>query len=208
MPNCDKDFVHACQYPASPRNEMVPVSLASLPIGRAAPAGFPLLPRPPGRMHRRPDDVESGGLQPHRQEHLPLWGQRVWRCVPGSTSWRRKIHLLYKHSRAYKPGMTVRVWWSDWGGENAMERDVEVPRYGPDEGGRFAVHFLRGGEVKGVRHHDGPQASGLSSLKATKPHCEVHPSLSNMPYNLTIPAPMPANGQRELSLRKRCSERG
>ena len=50
--------------------------------------------------------------------------------------------------RAYKPGMTVKVWWSDWGGENAMERDVEVPQYGPDEGGRFAVHFLRGGEVK------------------------------------------------------------
>jgi hypothetical protein len=64
--------------------------------------------------------------------------------------------------RAYKPGMTVTVWWSDWGGENAMERVVEVPRYGPDEGGHFAVHFLRGGEVKvfvtmmGLGHPDYP----------------------------------------------------
>ncbi|SFO76515.1 Protein of unknown function [Cupriavidus sp. OV096] len=64
--------------------------------------------------------------------------------------------------RAYKPGMTVTVWGSDWDGKNAIRRVVEVPRYGPDEGGRFAVHFLRSGEVKvfvtmmGLGHPDYP----------------------------------------------------
>jgi hypothetical protein len=62
----------------------------------------------------------------------------------------------------YKPGMTVQV---GWGGQSVgitQERTVTVPPYGPKDGGEFAVHFLRDGQVKvfvtmmSLRHPDYP----------------------------------------------------
>ncbi len=75
-------------------------------------------------------------LRPSMSMAAATWSTHRW--------W--KITCCMSIPCAYKPGMTVTVWWSDWGGENAMERVVEVPRYGPDEGGTFCRYFLRGGE--------------------------------------------------------------
>ena len=50
--------------------------------------------------------------------------------------------------RLYKPGMTVQVGWTDEVGEHPQERTVEVPPYRPEDGGMFAVHFLRNGQIK------------------------------------------------------------
>jgi hypothetical protein len=64
--------------------------------------------------------------------------------------------------RIYKPGMTVTVRWTDEAGDNPQERAVVVPPYTPADGGMFAVHFLRSGEIKvfvtmlGLGHPDYP----------------------------------------------------
>ncbi|GFZ98802.1 DUF3304 domain-containing protein [Dyella caseinilytica] len=48
----------------------------------------------------------------------------------------------------YKHGMTVVVTWSDEAGKNPASRTVIVPPYRPEDGGHFAVHFLRNGDIK------------------------------------------------------------
>ncbi|QAU23564.1 DUF3304 domain-containing protein [Dyella sp. M7H15-1] len=49
--------------------------------------------------------------------------------------------------RKYNPGMTVTV---RWGGveRETQERAVQVPPYTPEDGGHFAIHFLRNGDIK------------------------------------------------------------
>jgi Protein of unknown function (DUF3304) len=62
----------------------------------------------------------------------------------------------------YKPGMTVQVGWGGKSVGAAQERTVAVPPYGPKDGGEFAVHFLRDGQIKvfvtmmSPRHPDYP----------------------------------------------------
>ncbi|MGO4416908.1 DUF3304 domain-containing protein [Cupriavidus sp. KB_39] len=64
--------------------------------------------------------------------------------------------------RIYKPGTTVKVRWVNRIDDVPQERIVAVPPYGPEEIGRFAVHFLRDGNVKvfvtmmALRHPDYP----------------------------------------------------
>jgi hypothetical protein len=64
--------------------------------------------------------------------------------------------------RAYKPGMTVQVGWRGREIGAPQERTVTAPPYGPGDGGMFAVHFLRDGQVKvfvtmmSLRHPDYP----------------------------------------------------
>jgi hypothetical protein len=64
--------------------------------------------------------------------------------------------------RAHKPGMTVKVRWVNHIKDVPQMRVVSVPPYRPEEVGRFAVHFLRDGNVKvfvtmmALRHPDYP----------------------------------------------------
>ncbi|WP_149138608.1 DUF3304 domain-containing protein [Cupriavidus campinensis] len=64
--------------------------------------------------------------------------------------------------RVYKPGMTAKVRWVNRIDDVPQERIVPVPPYGPRDGGMFAVHFLRDGNVKvfvtmmGLGHPDYP----------------------------------------------------
>ncbi|MNR54077.1 hypothetical protein D3C85_1742010 [compost metagenome] len=48
----------------------------------------------------------------------------------------------------HEPGMTVKVRWVNRIDDVPQVRFVSVPPYRPDELGRFAVHFLRDGNVK------------------------------------------------------------
>lgn len=50
--------------------------------------------------------------------------------------------------RDYKPGMTVRIRYTDEARENPQVRVVEVPPYRHQDLGHFAVHFLSNGEIK------------------------------------------------------------
>ncbi|RDS80915.1 DUF3304 domain-containing protein [Dyella monticola] len=50
--------------------------------------------------------------------------------------------------RIYTPNMTVTVRWTDEAGKHPQERIVAVPPYTPEDGGLFAVHFLRNGDIK------------------------------------------------------------
>ncbi|RDS80914.1 DUF3304 domain-containing protein [Dyella monticola] len=50
--------------------------------------------------------------------------------------------------RKYTPNMTVTVSWTDEAGKHPQERIVAVPPYTPEDGGVFAVHFLRNGDIK------------------------------------------------------------
>jgi Protein of unknown function (DUF3304) len=50
--------------------------------------------------------------------------------------------------RQYRPGMTVQVGWQGRDIGAPQERTVEVPPYRPEDGGMFAVHFLRNGQIK------------------------------------------------------------
>lgn len=47
----------------------------------------------------------------------------------------------------YSPGMTVTVRWAGEQIGKTQVRVVKVPPYAPDDGGHFAVHFLRNGDV-------------------------------------------------------------
>ncbi|MGO4282603.1 DUF3304 domain-containing protein [Cupriavidus sp. RAF20_2] len=64
--------------------------------------------------------------------------------------------------RIHKPGMTAKVRWVHRIDDVPQERIVPVPPYGPRDGGMFAVHFLRDGNVKvfvtmmGLGHPDYP----------------------------------------------------
>ena len=64
--------------------------------------------------------------------------------------------------RVYKPGMTAKVRWVHRIDDVPQERIVAVPPYRPEEIGRFAVHFLRDGNIKvfvtmmALRHPDYP----------------------------------------------------
>ncbi|RDS80888.1 DUF3304 domain-containing protein [Dyella monticola] len=50
--------------------------------------------------------------------------------------------------RTYKPGMTVKVTWGGLEIGKTQERIVAIPPYTPEDGGHFAVHFLRNGDIK------------------------------------------------------------
>jgi hypothetical protein len=50
--------------------------------------------------------------------------------------------------RKYKAGMSVTVKWTDEMDEHPQTRMITVPPYTPADGGMFAVHFLRNGEIK------------------------------------------------------------
>ncbi|MGF6775423.1 DUF3304 domain-containing protein [Paraburkholderia sp. GAS334] len=62
----------------------------------------------------------------------------------------------------YKFDMTVTVTWTDEYDEHPQSRVVAVPPYTPEDGGMFAVHFLRDGQIKvfvtmlGPRHPNYP----------------------------------------------------
>lgn len=62
----------------------------------------------------------------------------------------------------YKPGMSVKIDWTDEKGENPQVRTVLVPPYLPKATSTLAVHFLKGGEIKvfvtkyGLGHPDYP----------------------------------------------------
>ena len=64
--------------------------------------------------------------------------------------------------RVYKPGMTAKIRWVHRIDDVPQERIVAVPPYRPEEIGRFAVHFLRDGNIKvfvtmmALRHPDYP----------------------------------------------------
>ncbi|GFZ92196.1 DUF3304 domain-containing protein [Dyella caseinilytica] len=48
----------------------------------------------------------------------------------------------------YTPGMSVTVTWTDTYNAHPQSRVVVVPLYTPEDGGHFAVHFLRNGQIK------------------------------------------------------------
>ena len=62
----------------------------------------------------------------------------------------------------YKPGMAVIVRWGGLEIGATKEQRVEVPPYGPNDFGAFAVHFLHDGQIKvfvsgyGLGHPDYP----------------------------------------------------
>jgi hypothetical protein len=62
----------------------------------------------------------------------------------------------------YTPGMTVTVTRTDEYNKSPQSRTVPVPPYTPEDSGKFAVHFLRDGQIKvfvtmlGPRHPNYP----------------------------------------------------
>ena len=60
----------------------------------------------------------------------------------------------------YAPGMTVTVKWADEYNRNPQSRTVTVPPYRPEDGGMFAVHFLRDGQIKVFVTMYGPKHPG------------------------------------------------
>lgn len=78
--------------------------------------------------HFTVDGNEGGFLQAHRG------GGGFTCCISVPDPWR--------------PGLKVKVGWTDDYDENYQERVVEIPKYDAKRTGQFSVHFLRNGEIK------------------------------------------------------------
>ncbi|MGS0602207.1 DUF3304 domain-containing protein [Xanthomonas oryzae pv. oryzicola] len=78
--------------------------------------------------HFTVDGNEGGFLQAHRG------GGKFVCCISVPDPWR--------------PGVKVKVGWTDDYDENYQERVVEIPKYDAKRTGQFSVHFLRNGEIK------------------------------------------------------------
>lgn len=79
--------------------------------------------------------------------------------------------------KPWRPGMTATIGWTDDHDEHYQERVVPVPKY--DEVSRFAVHFLRNGEIKvfvttyGLGHPDYPLKGTEAGLRLGEDPVEV-----------------------------------